>query len=157
MATTFAAPAKRGHESEEIAMNVSAHLSFNGQCEAAFKFYARILGATTVTMLAYGDSPMAQQVPSEWRSKIVHASLIVGETRLAGADALPADYEQPRGFFILLSVDDPADARRKFQALAENGTVRMSMQTTFWSSAFGVVVDQFGVPWEVSCKQSPSD
>ncbi len=136
-------------------MDVSPHLIFNGQCEAAFKFYARILGGTSATMLAYGDSPMAEQVPPEWRSKIIHASLIVGDTRLAGADALPADYEQPRGFYILLSLDDPADARRKFQALAENGTVRMPMQATFWSPAFGVLVDQFGVPWEISCKQSP--
>ncbi|HET7840038.1 MAG TPA: VOC family protein, partial [Terriglobia bacterium] len=122
-------------------MEVSPHLTFKGQCEAAFEFYARILGGTIVTMLAYRNSPIAEQVPPEWRSKIVHASLMVGHIRLAGADALPADYEPPRGFYVLLSVDDPADARRKFQALAENGTVRMPIQTTFWSPAFGVLVD----------------
>jgi PhnB protein len=26
--------------------------------------------------------------------------------------------------------------------------VRMPLQKTFWSPAFGVVVDRFGTPWE---------
>jgi PhnB protein len=129
------------------------HLTFSGQCEAAFEFYARALGGTIVTMLPYGNSPLAEQVPSEWRGKILHASLAVGDTTLLGADVLPDDYERPRGFFVTLSLDDPVDAQRKFQALAEDGTVRMTIQKTFWSPAFGVLVDQFGVPWEISCEQ----
>ena len=134
-------------------MEVTLHLTFRGQCEAAFEFYAGALGGTIVTMLPYGNSPLAEQVPSEWRDKILHASLAVGDTTLMGADVLPDDYEQPRGFFVTLSIDDPVDAQRKFEALAENGTVRMPIQKTFWSPAFGVLVDQFGVPWEISCEQ----
>ena len=80
------------------------------------------------------------------RGKILHASLALGDTTLLGADVLPDDYERPRGFFVTLSLDDPVDAQRKFQALAEDGTVRMPIQKTFWSPAFGV-------PWEISCEQ----
>jgi len=28
--------------------------------------------------------------------------------------------------------------------------VQLALQKTFWSPAFGVLVDQFGIPWEVS-------
>jgi PhnB protein len=89
-------------------MQLSPHLTFGGQCEAAFKFYERCLGGTIVTMLAYGSSPMADQVSAEWRGKIVHASLAVGDTVLTGADALPEHYQQPQGFYVLLGIDDSA-------------------------------------------------
>ncbi|HKS37128.1 MAG TPA: VOC family protein, partial [Verrucomicrobiae bacterium] len=56
-------------------MKLNPHLSFNGQCEAAFRLYERILGGQCVTMLTYGDSPTADQVPPEWRQKIAHATL----------------------------------------------------------------------------------
>lgn len=137
-------------------MQLSPHLTFGGQCEAAFKFYERALGGKIVTMLTYGNSPMAEQVPSGWRGKIVHASLTAGETVLTGADVLPEHYVQPQGLYVLVGVDDPVDAERIFHALAENGEVRMAVQETFWSSCFGVLVDQFGIPWEISCEQAPS-
>jgi PhnB protein len=137
-------------------MQLSPHLTFSGQCEAAFKFYERCLGGKIVTMLAYGNSPMAEQVSPEWRGKIVHASLTVGDNWLMGADALPEHYQQPQGFYVLLHIHDPVDAERIFHALAENGAVRTPVQKTFWSPCFGVLVDQFGIPWEISCEQAPS-
>lgn len=44
-------------------MRWNPHLTFNGQCEAAFKFYEKCLGGTIVMMMSYGDSPMAEQTP----------------------------------------------------------------------------------------------
>jgi hypothetical protein len=38
---------------------------------------------------------------------------------LTGADVLPDQYERPQGFFVLLGIDEPADADRVFRALAE--------------------------------------
>jgi PhnB protein len=133
-------------------MQLSPHLTFDGQCEAAFRLYERCLGGTIVTMLAYGNSPMADEVSPGWRGKIVHASLTVGNNVLTGADALPGHYQQPQGFYVLLSIDDPVEAERIFHALAENGAVRMPIQKTFWSTGFGVLVDQFGTPWEISSR-----
>ena len=132
-------------------MKLSIHLMYRGQCEAAFRFYERCLDGAIVTMLKYGNSPMAAEVPPDWREKIVHASLTVGGHVLAGADLLPKDFASPQGFFALLDIDDPSDAERVFHALSENGTVRMPIQKTFWASRFGVLVDQFGIPWEINC------
>lgn len=137
-------------------MNLSFHVTFDGQCEAAFAFYERCLGGTIVTMLRYGDSPMAAQTPRDWQNKVVHATIDVCGNALAGADALPKDYKPPRGFFILLDIDDPLEAERIFQSLSEYGTVNMPMQETFWATRFGVLVDRFGVPWEINCGRSVS-
>ena len=135
-------------------MKLNPHLTFNGQCQAAFQFYERCLGAKIQLMLAYGDSPMAEQVPLERRGNIVHATLTIGDDTLQGADVLPEQYEQPKGFYILLHIGDPIETERMFQALSENGTVQMPLQKTFWSVCFGVLVDQYGIPWELHCTQA---
>jgi PhnB protein len=96
---------------------------------------------------------LSQCLRTVWRDKIVHASLTVGDQVLMGADVPSEHYEQPQGFYILLGIDAPVDAERIFHALAENGAVRMPTQKTFWSPCFGVLVDQFGTPWEISCEQ----
>ena len=132
-------------------MQFNAMLSFNGQCEEAFKFYQQCFGGNIQTMMTWGDSPMADQVPSELRDKIIHASMIVGESALLGGDAPSDTYEKPRGISVTIQIDDVAEAERIFQALSENGTVTMPIQQTFWAARFGMLVDRFGIPWMVNC------
>ena len=106
-------------------------------------------------MMTWGESPMADQVPSEWRDRIIHAALIVGETsHLLGGDAPPDRYEEPRGISVTIQLSDPAEAERIFGALSEDGTVTMPIQQTFWAARFGMCVDRFGIPWMVNCGQA---
>jgi len=132
------------------------HLTFAGQCREALEFYRELLGGGDLFLLSYGESPAAAQVGPEWKDKIVHATLSLGDRTLAGADLPPERYTTPGGFFVILEPEDPAEAQRLFSALAEGGSVHMPLQETFWSRAFGVVVDRFGTPWEVSCRQPPT-
>jgi PhnB protein len=133
------------------AMRFNPHLSFNGDCESAFHFYRECLGGEIVTMMRHEGMPTEGDVPPEWRSKILHASLKIGEQWMMGGDAPPGRYQQPQGFAIGIHIDDAAEAERIFQALAENGCVQMPLQETFWASRFGMLVDRFGVPWMVNC------
>ena len=130
-------------------------LSFDGNCEAAFDFYERNLGGKVVFKLTWGDSPMAKDVPPEWSGKLLHARLILGDTALLGHDAVPGTYQAPRGFSITLSLDDPEYAERLFSLLAEKGAIAMPLQETFWARRFGVVTDQFGIPWDINCEKIP--
>jgi|SRR5262245_54707536 len=132
------------------------YLSFNGQCEAAFRFYEQRLGASAARIFPYGNSPMAGDVSPGWETKVMHGSITLGGLTISGADLPPGRYEQPKGFRIFLDADDPADMERLFHALAENGTVEMPAQETFWSLRFGVLTDQFGIPWTLSCTQAPT-
>jgi len=134
-------------------MQINPYLIFNGQCEAAFKFYEQCLGGKIVVMMRHAGSPMAAQTPAEWQNKILHATLLVGDKRLQGSDAPPDRYEAPRGISVTLSIDNAAEAERIFNALAKNGTVSMPLQETFWAARFGMVVDQFGIPWMINCEK----
>ncbi|NEQ19614.1 MAG: VOC family protein [Microcoleus sp. SIO2G3] len=135
-------------------MKLNPYLMFNGQCKAALKFYEQCLGAKIEAMMTYGESPMAEQTPPESRNKIMHAHFTVNNQELMGADSPPEQYEEPKGFSVLLGVDNPVEAERLFHALAENGTVRMPIQQTFWAARFGMLVDQFGIPWMINCDQA---
>ena len=126
---------------------------FDGRCEAAFRFYERCMNGKVEFMLRWGESPMANDAPTDWREKILHARIVIGGTALTGGDALPGTYESPRGFSILLSLDDAGRTERLFNALSENGTVQMPLTETFWAHRFGSVIDQFGIPWTVNSEK----
>jgi PhnB protein len=135
-------------------MRLNPHLVFNGQCEAAFRFYEQCLGGKIIMMLTWGSSPMAGEVPPESSGKILHATLSIGDSILNGADTISGQYEQPKGFYVLINVEEPVEAERVFQTLAEGGTVQMPIQKTFWAARFGVLIDRFGIPWEINCGQA---
>jgi PhnB protein len=135
-------------------MQLSPYLAFNGQCAEAFKFYEKCLGGKLEGMMTHGQSPMAQQVPPEWRDKIIHARLIVADQALMGADVPPQHYKQPQGFSVSINVKEIAEGERIFNALAESGKVQMPFQKTFWSAGFGMATDRFGTPWMVNCEQA---
>jgi PhnB protein len=134
-------------------MYMNPYLTFSGNCEAAFKFYAQVLGGKIAMMMPHEGTPAEAHVPAGWRSKIMHARLAVGDYILMGSDAPPDRYEPMKGCSVTLGIDEPAEAERVFAALAENGTVRMPIQKTFWAARFGMLVDQFGIPWMINCEQ----
>lgn len=132
-------------------MSISFHLNFNGQCLEAFEYYAEHLGGVIGTMLRYRDSPAASSVLPDWQHKIIHANISLEGIELAGADLPPEQYQAPCGFYLLLGVNTESAVRSIFDKLAVKGRVIMLPQKTFWSPCFGVVIDQFSVPWKINC------
>jgi PhnB protein len=112
--------------------------------------YQRILGGSIETMLSYGESPMASSTDPRWHDRIVHATLLLDDVELTGVDMLPGAYQRPQGFFVTLGVDGVDRARQIFESLRQNGAVRVPFETTFWSPGFGVLVDRYGIPWEIN-------
>jgi PhnB protein len=112
-----------------------------------------VLGGKIVMMFTYGESPEAERASPDWRGKIMHARLMLGDRALMGSDAPRGRFEPPKGFHVSIGIDDPAEAERIFHALAENGAVTMPIQETFWAVRFGMLVDQFGIPWMINCEK----
>jgi PhnB protein len=136
-------------------MQLNPYLFFHGQCKAAFEFYAKVLGGKIEAMMPHEGTPAAEHVSPEWRGKIMHARLLVGDKVLMGSDAPPERSDGAmQGFSVTLGIDSPAEAERIFQALAENGTVRMPIQETFWAARFGMLTDRFGTPWMINCEKA---
>jgi PhnB protein len=135
-------------------MRLNPYLSFDGKCEAAFKFYEQCLRGKIAMLMKYGDSPLARETPPQWHDRVIHATFCWGEHTLQGADALPENYCKPQGFSVMLNIDSVAEAERIFNALSVNATVQIPLQESFWAARFGVLVDQFGTPWTINCGKS---
>lgn len=130
-------------------MQLNPYLTFNGQCEAAFKFYERCLGGKIIALIPHAGTPAEQHTPPEWRNKILHPTLNAGGAVIMRSDA--PGYQQPQGMSVCLQVKTPEEADGIFAALSENGTVRLPIQQTFFSPRFGMLTDQFG--WMINCEQ----
>ena len=134
-------------------MNLNTYLAFNGNCGEAFKFYEQCFGGKA-ELMKYGDSPMADQTPADLKDKVMHARLQAGDAVIMGADSPPQmGFHGNHGFSVAIGVTDPAEAERIFNALSQGGQVHMPLGKTFWSPAFGMFVDRFGIPWMVNCEQ----
>ena len=134
-------------------MNVELipYLGFDGQCEAAFKFYATALNGEVMAMMRYRDAP--PEVPRMPGSddRIMHASLKVGGRSLMGGDTPNQHFSPPQGFCVTFQIDDPAEAERVYGALGEGGKVTMPMGPTFFAQKFAMLTDKFGIPWIIIC------
>ena len=135
-------------------LKLTPYLSFDGQCEDAFKLYEKCLGGKITFMQTYGDSPMADQTPTEWRKRVMHATLSVGDQLIQGSDSPPGQFQKPQGFSIAIALSDATEAERIFKALSEDGKVQMPLEETFWALRFGYLIDRFGVPWMINCEKS---
>ena len=146
-------PAGIGFEDSATIKNVqlNPYLTFKGQCEEAFRFCEKCLGAKISFMTTYGDTLAADQLPEDFSNKIIHSTLAVCDQVLQGVDALSGRYQKPQGFSLSININDPAEAERIFDALAQSGAVQMPLKQTFWALLFGMLTDRFGIPWMINC------
>jgi PhnB protein len=133
-------------------MEIQPYLFFDGRCEEAIAFYQRAVGAKVEMLMRMKDSPEPPPpgtMPPGSENKVMHASLVIGDTRVMASDGKCAGKPVFEGFSLALSVPDAAEAERVFGALAEGGQVRMPLGKTFFSPSFGMLADRFGVGWMV--------
>jgi len=136
-------------------MEVTTYLALGGRCDEAIAFYKKALGAEVQMLMRFKDHPEPKppEMKPEMDDKVMHASFKVGDTVVMASDGMCEASEGFHGFSLALSAADAADAERKFNALAEGGQVRMPLTKTFFSPAFGMVGDKFGINWMVMVSQ----
>lgn len=133
-------------------MKIEPYLFFNGRAEEAITFYETNLGATREMLMRFNESPDPAppgMIPEGFETKVMHASLIIGESRLLLSDGCEPGAPGFSSFSLALNVDGVAEAERAFNALCEGGEVRMPLGKTFFAASFGMVADKFGVTWSV--------
>ena len=87
-------------------------------------------------------------------NKIMHSCFKIGDTAIMASDGCCEGTTEFKGFSLSISAKDEADARRLFAALSEGGQVHQPLIKTFFSPAFGMVQDKFGMGWMVVVEQA---
>ena len=130
-------------------MQVQPYLFFEGRCEEAIEYYRKALGAKVEMLMHYNDNPEPMPGKSPPGDKVMHASFRIGDTTVMGSDGNCMGKPSFQGFSLSLTARDEAEAKRLFAALSDGGKVQMPLGKTFFSPAFGMVADRFGVAWMV--------
>lgn len=127
-----------------------------GKAREAIPFYEKVLGGKNIGIVSYGDMPADPQfpLPVEAKNRVAHTMIEVGDSALILADEFPGQPVQKGDqVTICLMPSDADEARRMFDALQEGGgEVQMPLQATYWTPAFGVVKDRFGVSFMISAQ-----
>lgn len=135
---------------------VNVYLTFDGNCEEAFKFYHSVFGGEIPYMGRFGDMPPQEGMPlldDSAKNRIMHISLPISEeTMLMGSDTLPGTegFVAGNNFSLSLNVHSREEAQALFDRLSEGGEVTMPLQDTFWGAFFGMWKDRFGISWMVN-------
>ena len=131
---------------------VTTYLHFDGNCRQAMSFYQQCLG----TELQLNPYPDAKGVPSSSPdAKIMHAQLLrTGAPLLMASDAPPGGSLRPgNNFSDSIDCDSPDDIERLFTALSQHGRVRTPLANMPWGARLGMLTDQFGIQWMLTCSR----
>jgi PhnB protein len=131
-------------------MQIEPYLFFEGRAEEAIEFYKKALGAKVEMMMRNKESP--EPPPSGMNApadKIMHASFTVDGARIMASDGHCSGKPAFAGFSLSVTKQTKQDAERAFNALADGGKVSLPLAKTFFSPAFGMLTDRFGVAWMV--------
>lgn len=136
-----------------MALRMNPYLVMDGNAKEAIQFYEKALDAQVVMVQTFGEMPANPDfpLPESAGDRISHALLKVGETDLMFSDTFPGQPVQSSNQVqICIMTDQAEQAKRIYEALREGGQVVMPLQETFWSPAYGIVADKYGVNWNIS-------
>ena len=134
---------------------------FNGDCRAAFEFYAGALGGEIVASITYGDMPAAPDqppLPDEAKAQLAHVNLVAAGASIMGGDSIMGlcggeVVDGRNDTTVNIEVETVEEAERVFAALSAGGNVQMPLMETAWSHRFGMFEDRYGKPWMVNCNK----
>ncbi len=135
-------------------MTVTPYLFFKDTCAEALTTYARIFGSPAPNLVV---AEARAGMPPGSEGKIMHGTLMVGATKLYGADDFNGTTPPMAGSSVMAELPTAAAARAVFDELADGGEVRMPFEPTFWSAGFGSLTDRFGTRWMVGTDEPPQE
>jgi PhnB protein len=130
-------------------MKVEPYLMFEGRTEEALQFYQQKLGAKIEAIIRYKENPEPKYNPPNSDEKVMHSLFRIGDAQIMASDGNCSGKPGFQGFALTLNAADAAEAKQRFDALADGGQVQMPLAETFFARSFGMVADRFGVGWMV--------
>lgn len=135
-----------------MTLKLIPYLVMDGNAREAIGFYQKALNAELLFSQSFGEMPENPEfsLPEDAKERISHATIKVGETELMLSDTFPGQpHASGNQVTICITTDDAERSRQMFDALKQDGQVTMPLQETFFSPAYGSVVDKFGVCFQI--------
>lgn len=131
-------------------MLLTPNFNFAGHCEEAMALYQQAFNARVDFVLRYRDAdPADHPAPStpEQANYIYHAEMHIASQRIMLCDNLDIPFQTSLALSLTVTFDTADEVRRAFDILAPGGQIIYPLQSTTYSSQFGVLIDRFGFRW----------
>lgn len=138
---------------------IMPYISFNGNCEEAFLWYAEVFGGRIQHLSRYGDVPeeVGMPIADGQRDKVMHAQLLLTEMGgISGTDVM-SPIPKDGAVAIHAHLADEDAARRIFAVLSEGGAILGELATNPPPDDHGVsggIRDKYGLTWIISAGKS---
>lgn len=135
-----------------MTLRLTPYLMMDGNAKEAIQFYEKALDAKVLFSQTFGEMPENPEfpLPAEAKDRVSHAMVKVGEADLMFSDIFPGQPHQIGDqVTICISTSDVDKSKQIYEALQEGGQVKMPLQETFFSPAYGIVTDKFGVTFQI--------
>jgi len=120
-------------------MKVNPYLSFNGNCAEAVVLYEKAFNVKAKI-----------EMNEQAKHLVGHAEFEIGGDSIMLYDAAETVIVG-NNIMITIRFDEHelAEARAAFDTLKADGQVIMELAETSWSKCFGLLVDKFGIQWNM--------
>ncbi len=131
-------------------MQIRPYLTFKGECQEAIELYQKAFDIEAPEIMRFGDMPpnSDMEIPEYMNEWVLQATLPFGENFIRLSDT-PQELNDAATERISIVVEGDLDmVENAFKVLSEKGKIKMPLESTFFSPAYGALVDKFGVKWD---------
>lgn len=129
---------------------IELYLVTNNNGLEAVEFYKDVFGAEVLTCTTFGQA--IPDTPDENKDLVLNAALSIDGIRLQLSDNGPHhEYVQGTNMTACLQLDSVEEARELYQKLIVDAKqIGLELQETPWSPAYAIVLDKFGMNWQIN-------
>jgi PhnB protein len=105
--------------------------------------------------MTFGQMPQDDEHPIDdgLKDLVMNSNLKINDTNVMISDS-PENLAPPiivgNNVALVYNAKTTEEATDIFQQLAENGTILLPLEKTFWAELYGMVKDQYGVIWHIN-------
>ena len=134
-------------------MQARPYITFKGECREAMELYTRAFNTQVYDVSLFEDVPQTADgsleilaPQSQW---ILQATIKFGDSYIRLNDCLCELNDAPSERVAIAVECSEDEVKHAFAVLSEQGKVGIPLKQTFYSRCAGVVIDKFGVMWNL--------
>lgn len=124
----------------------------DGRAKEAIEYYQEVLNAKVVFMQTVGEGPKDElsKFKENQLGLIAHSVLIIGESEIMVSDSIPGvPFQNGNQISICITTDDISTTKQFYEKLKGNGKIIIELNEIYFSPAYGMVTDKFGVTFQL--------
>jgi len=115
-------------------------------CKEALQYYQQVFGGELKNV----ETSDGKEMFKGHEGKYIHAELHINESCVLYFADVFSPVTKGNNIWLTLDLESEDEIKSIFTTLAKDGQVKMELQDTFWNSKYGVVIDKYGVVWELN-------